>query len=115
MMLAAWEDAKVTGVTAILAGDRHLFQVINAGAENPLQITVGTGGVVLDPHPLENAESPPCRRKERVEALPSDLPSDRVPGFARNWRHCSLEAFGYLVAKKTNDGTFKMTFKALSE
>jgi len=119
MMRVAWNSVEMvkegTGISTILAADRHLFQAIDAGDMSPLQITVGTGGVNLDPHPLADAESPPCRPKERVEAPPSNLRSERVPGFARNWRHCSLEAFGYLVAKNTNGGTFKMTFKALSE
>lgn len=50
-MLAAWNSVKPKHVDKILAGDRHLFQVIEA-AGYPTQVTVGTGGVLLDELPF---------------------------------------------------------------
>lgn len=121
MMRVAWNNVgmveKKTDISTILAGDRHLFQVIRTDDKSPLQITVGTGGVELDPHPLNSDKGP--EDNDTADCPPEGtlekLPGNGLPAFTRDWRHCSLKDFGYLVAKKTNDGTFKMTFKALSE
>lgn len=111
MMRAAWEKAEVTGVTTILAGDLHLLQVVKADGARPRQITVGTGGVNLDPVPLKDYETKDCQPGAALK----EIEDGTAPDFATGWHMCSTRTHGYLIATKNNDGTFDMTFKALSE
>ena len=112
-----WDGEDRSGVSEILAGDLHLFQVIKAGAKEPLQITVGTGGVNLDLRPLDDDKAPEgdeaedCQPGGKLEKL-SD---NNLPPFPGTWSMCFIENHGYLLAKKMKDGTFNMTFEALPD
>ena len=110
---AAWEEMAIEDVDEILAGDLHLFQVVKADKRYPRQITVGTGGVDLDPVPLGDYETKKCQPES--EAARKEIKVGTAPDFATGWSMCSTRTHGYLLAEKTKGGIFNMTFKALSE
>ena len=108
---AAWKETPIENLDEILAGDLHLFQVVKADERYPRQITVGTGGVNLDPFPLKDYETKDCQPGAALK----EIEDGTAPDFATGWHMCSTWAHGYLLAEKTNGVTFKMTFHALSE
>lgn len=101
MMLGLWREPSVKGVNVILSGDRHLFQVLKGKGDRPHQVTVGTGGVNLDPTPdgegKEHISPPP----EAHGWLEDDQNSPA--------KACSYQSFGYLIAKRGDSG-YDMAF-----
>jgi len=112
MMLAAWRGVKISGIDLIVSGDRHLYQVVKTKSE-PRQVSVGTGGVLLDDLPfltptiLNEAEFVTLARKVvsptwRVKA-DKTISRDAVrtaksqPLFSQEG--CSFVGFGFLVAE----------------
>lgn len=92
LLLNAWRAAPVREVRVIISGDRHRFQVVPAQHGNPLQSSVGTGGVNLDPLPYESTTAGP------VEARFTAKQTRGVTEDA-GWKGCSYRGFGYLIAE----------------
>jgi calcineurin-like phosphoesterase family protein len=94
MMLSAWMQNRVAGINRIFSGDRHLLQVITPKGQ-PIQISVGTGGVNLDDFP-----------KTLDRLIDLDIGLERasatgnvnVPPSTDQW--CSYQGHGYLWADR---------------
>ncbi|MBT7944088.1 MAG: metallophosphoesterase [Alphaproteobacteria bacterium] len=94
MMMAAWRTAKIGKKPDLLfSGDRHLFQIAEVDGK-PFQITVGSGGVNLDPAP------------------PDEMDKREGPLAKEEWNVCNDERFGYLLAARMKDG-FSFSFNPL--
>lgn len=107
-MFAAWQNASVEGIDAIISGDRHVFQIVQSTG-NPLQITVGTGGVNLDLAPLTKKENFNCLSKDNIELPDENMVSETL----KSWEHCSNKQWGYATAKR-NGENYKFTFKPIN-
>lgn len=87
--------------SVVISGDRHLFQVVPPQHGLPQQLTVGTGGVNLDPLPF----------RVQVDAVEADFPrasTQAQPG----WGGCSYKDHGFLVADPAGPHVF--AFHSLS-
>ena len=108
LLRVAWLQSDMSGVTRIFSGDRHLFQLIKADPNSPLQVTVGTGGVNLDPAPLTGEGDQSCHSEANLGAIASGA----VPKFAADWQYCSNESHGFARARRS-EGKFKVEFVPL--
>ena len=108
-MYADWQGAPVAGVDAIISGDRHVFQLVKPPG-NPLQVTVGTGGVNLDPAPLTQEGDHSCLS---TDTELNSLDDANVSGPLKSWKHCSNESWGYAVAER-NGRDFEFKFEPVT-
>ncbi len=111
MMYAAWRTARVEKINTIISGDRHLFQLVNPPGE-PFQVTVGTGGVNLDPAPFTQERDDFCLSADLSAENDMSLLDDAdVSETLKSWKHCSNESWGYAVAERNGRNGRKYEFR----
>ena len=109
MMFAAWRTAPVEKINTIISGDRHLFQMVKP-TDKLLQVTVGTGGVNLDPAPFTQEGNHSCLSAKNAMPLPDGA---NVSETLKSWKHCSNESWGYAVAER-NGRKYEFRFKPVT-
>ena len=102
MMLAAWtawrkNPPTTSPLARIFSGDLHLMQVIRP-RDQPSQITIGTGGVKLDPLPVPKGIPEGSRYEFDDDYVLSDNKNDAILRVDAK-KGCSDRRNGYLLAQ----------------